>query len=229
MRKVPIPDAQVVVIAAGNNKADAGSGTYEDSNTIFYFEPGTHYIDFMYTGHDSVYIGGYSPTVGKLSWTVSTAARAATDSVGGALHPQLHPVTSSNNTSKAVYPTIAGLSSQNNTVIGNVDGSEFDIGDTCSDTIGPNQYGWHGDNVAPSTDESSGGGYGIDLGDNTTTEYNCLAQNAQGAFNGSGAGINISNNEIARNGLSYLPGHGRRRCQPIRLRMLRRRKAVLYG
>jgi len=57
---------QIVVIPAGNNKAAADAGDYQgNGHVIYYFEPGTHYIDGMYTGHDSVYIGGYNASVGK--------------------------------------------------------------------------------------------------------------------------------------------------------------------
>ena len=85
------------------------------------------------------------------------------------------------------YLTIRNFtSSLNSSVMGNVNGGAggSDIGDVYEyDTIGPNEYGYQGDNAAPKTGESSGGGYAIDAGSNTTIEHDCLTRNAQGAFN----------------------------------------------
>ena len=59
--------------------------------------------------------------------------------------------------------------------------------------------------LPPKTGESNGGGYAIGAGGYTTIEYNCLTQNAQGAFNGGGVNDIISHNEIMRNGLGEYP------------------------
>ena len=87
-------------------------------------------------------------------------------------------------------------------------GSNTDNGDTYEyDTIGPNEYAYNSSGARLNTTSApgQGGGYAIALGDDTTIKHNCLIQNAQGAFNGDGANIVISNNEISRNGLGEYP------------------------
>ncbi len=196
---------KIVVIPAGNNSAAAGTGTYEPSNVIYYFEPGTHQINGMYTGHDSVYIGGYNASAGKAIIDGVDGATGGTGK-GGNILSVAKP--SSGNVVNATweYLTIKNFASnENNSVMGNVNGGDSDIGDTYKyDTIGPN-FGYTGDTTAPVTGESSGGGYAIDMSDNTTVQYNCLTQNPQGGFNGGGYNINISNNEISKNGLGEYP------------------------
>jgi hypothetical protein len=199
--------SKLMVVPAGDNSIAAGNGAYQGVNEIFYFEPGMHILNAgMYTGHDSVYIGGYTPRVGK---AIINGVDGATgrDGLGGS-----ELATSQASSGNVVndtweYLTIKNFtSSQNSAVMGNVNGGGFDIGDTYRyNTIGPNEYGWHGQNAAPGTGESSGGGYAINMSDNTTVQYNCLDHNAQGAFNGSGNNINISHNEISWNGLGEYP------------------------
>ncbi len=94
-------------------------------------------------------------------------------------------------------------------MLGDVNGGAFGSGNTYEyNTIGPNEYGWAGDNVRPNYGKSSGGGYAIGMADNTTIEYNCLTMNAQGAFNGGGVNEVISHNEISWNGLGEYPDSG---------------------
>lgn len=201
----------LVVVPDGDNKAAASSGAYQGTNTIYYFTPGTHTMAGMFAGNNSVYIGGYTPTDGK---AVIDGVDGGTggDGLGGSSFAVSLPVTPGGNVTNNtwMYLTVKNFaSSQNSAVMGNVNGGTWDIGDTYKyNTIGPNNYGYAGDNTAPRQGQSNGGGYGIDLSDNTTIQHNCLIQNAQGGFNGSGVDINISDNEISGNGLGIYPDTG---------------------
>ena len=198
---------KLMVIPVGDNSIAAGNATYQRSNEIFYFEPGMHTLSAgMYTGHDSVYIGGYTPRPGKAIINGVNGA-AGKDGLGGNELPTSQASSGNVVNDTWEYLTIENFtSSENDAVMGNVQGGGFDIGDTYKyDTIGPNEYGFHGENAAPGTGKSSGGGYAIDMSDNTTVQYNCLTHNAQGAFNGSGKNVNISHNEISWNGLGEYP------------------------
>jgi hypothetical protein len=197
----------IIVIAPGNNTATADTGTYQVNNAIVYFEPGTHDIENgMYTGHNSIYIGGYSTSAGK---AILTGVDGATNSTGEGGQRFEESTASSGNIVDNTweYLTVENYTStRNNSVMGNVNGGGNDIGDTYKyDTIGPNEYGYQSSTSAPTAGESSGGGYAIDMGGQTTVQYNCLMQNAQGAFNGSGLNNNISDNEISQNGLGEYP------------------------
>jgi parallel beta-helix repeat protein len=201
-----------LVVAAGDNTAAGNSGTYQVTNTVVYFEPGTHQLKGgMFSGHDSVYIGGYSTTVGKAIIDGVDGATNGTG-VGGSAFAASQPQSpGSNNVYNTwEYLTVQNFtSSENGAVMGIVNGGSFDVGDTYKyDTIGPNTYGYDGNNVAPLNGQNSGGGYAIGLGSNTTIEYNCINQNAQGGFNGWGVNINISNNEIGHNALGVYPDDG---------------------
>jgi parallel beta-helix repeat protein len=200
---------QLVVIPAGDNKSVASDGSFEHANTIYYFAPGVHYIDFMYAGYDSAFIGGYSPTAGRAIIDGVDGGTGGTG-VGGSTFAHSQPSAGNVTNNTWQYLTIKNFtSSVNNSVMGNVNGGGSAVGDTYKyNTIGPNQYGWRGDKVPPGKGQSSGGGYGINLSDNTTIQYNCLIENAQGAFNGSGANITISDNEIVANGLGVYPDTG---------------------
>jgi parallel beta-helix repeat protein len=193
------------VIAAGNNTRDAETGAYQVDNTIFYFEPGKHIVqNGMYTGDNSVYIGGYTAGAGPA--VIDGVNGATVSGLGGSNLSGSRPgVVNANQTWE--YLTIRNYSSsQNDAVLGDENGGGFDAGNTYKyDTIGPNEYGYRGDHVAPGTGESSGGGYAIGIGSNTTIEDNCLTRNAQGAYNGGGINDVISNNEISRNGLGEYP------------------------
>jgi len=201
----------VMVVAAGDNTSDAGAGVYNVDNTVVYFEPGVHEIEtVMYTGHDSAYVGGYTGAAGK---AIIDGVDGATGGTGKGGSRLAYSTPSSGNNVHDVweYLTIKNYtSSANNSVMGNVNGGGSDIGDIYKyNTIGPNEYGYRGDTVAPGTGKSSGGGYAIDAGSDTTIEYNCLTQNAQGAFNVSEAiNLNIANNEISWNGLGEYPDTG---------------------
>jgi parallel beta-helix repeat protein len=196
---------KIVVIPAGNNTAAAFNGAYEANRTIFYFEPGTHIVQQgMYAGDSSVYIGGYTAAVGRA--IIDGVNGGAPHGVGGhALAGSPPGVVNADDTWE--YLTIRNYAaSENNVVMGDEDGAAFDSGNTYKyNTIGPNEYGWAGDNVKPNHGQSSGGGYAIGMVSNTSIEYNCLTMNAQGAFNGGGVNDVISHNEISWNGLGEYP------------------------
>jgi hypothetical protein len=199
---------QIVVIPAGDNSSAASTGIYQKNQTIFYFEPGKHIVQtVMYTGDDSYYIGGYTTKAGPA--IIDGVNGAAPNGLGGAyLSLSSTGVLDANDSWE--YLTIRNFTaSQNNAIMGNENGSGFDNGNTYKyDTIGPNNYGYGGNSHAPTKGESNGGGYAIGGGDNTTIEWDCLTQNAQGAFNGGGLNDIISHNEISWNGLGEYPDTG---------------------
>jgi len=197
------PGAQrIVVVGAGDNSAAASAGDYQVDQAIVYFEPGVHKLtSTMYTGNHAYYVGGYSKQAGK----------AIIDGVNGGGGSFASKPSSGNAVYNSwEYLTIENFSSSvNGSVLGNVNtnwGSGVDDGDVYRyDTIGPNEYGYNGSG-APLYGESSGGGYAINVGNNTTIADNCLTQDAQGAFNGSSVvNVNIVHNEISRNGLGEYP------------------------
>ena len=181
---------------------------YNVDHAVVYFEPGIHEIEnVMYTGHDTAYVGGYTAAAGKAVLDGSNGATGGTGK-GGSRLASSTPSSGNNVYDTWEYLTIRNFtSSLNNSVMGNVNGGGSDIGDVYEyDTIGPNEYGFQGDDAAPKSGKSSGGGYAIDAGSNTTIEHNCLSRNAQGAFNISAAvNIDIERNEISWNGLGEYP------------------------
>jgi Right handed beta helix region len=201
----------VIVVAAGDNTFAARSGNYNVNNTVVYFEPGVHRIrGVMYTGHNSAYVGGYTAAAGK---AILDGVDGATDGTGkgGSFLAYSTPSSGNNVYDTWKYLTIRNYTaSQNNSIMGNVNGGGSDNGDVYEyDTIGPNEYGYRGSNAAPGTGKSSGGGYAINAGSNTMIQHNCLTWNAQGAFNASGAvNLNIAHNEISWNGLGEYPDTG---------------------
>ena len=167
-------------------------------------EPGIHGTG----GHNilgsanAVYLGGYTSALGE----------ATVDGNGGSGFLESNQGATGG---IVEYLTIDNfLSDQNSAVLGGNSGSggSIAIGWTYEyDTVGPNEIGPSG------SGQNSDGGYGIIGGSNTTIEYNCLTQNAQGAFNIPG-GVNASNtsptiltgdvvshNEISSNGLGTYP------------------------
>ena len=201
-RGTDFPAAQrVVVVPAGDNTGPAGAGSFGASRTVYYFEPGRHVLQGMATGDQSGYVGGYTRVAG------ATVLDGVNGAGGSKLSYSQSGVTDARQTWE--YLTIRNFTSaQNDAVLGDESGAEFDNGNTYKfNTIGPNEYGYSG-GPTPRTGKSNGGGYAIGFGGQTTIEYNCLTQNAQGAFNGSGAGIVISHNEISRNGLGEYPDNG---------------------
>jgi hypothetical protein len=198
----------IIVVPAGDNTSTATSGAYQVNYAVIYFEPGVHKIESaMYTGHNSAYVGGYDQTAGA---AVLDGVDGATDGTGRGGARSAESSASSGN---KVYDTWEYLtiknyaSSANNSVMGNVNNGDSDVGDTYKyDTIGPNEYGYRGGDSPPGRGENSGGGYAIDAGSNTTIEYNCLTHNAQGAFNLVNAdSLNVNHNEISWNGLGEYP------------------------
>jgi hypothetical protein len=197
-----------IIVRPGHNTGPAANGNYRLNHTIYYFEPGVHIIQgTMYTGDDSVYLGGYSPGSGA---AVIDGVNGGTVSGRGSsyLSSSASGVVNANQTWE--YLTIRNFgASENNAVLGNENGAEFDSGNTYKyDTIGPNEYGYNGSNTPPSSGKDSGGGYAIGLSGNTTIEYSCLTGNAQGAFNGTGPNDVISHNEISWNALGEYPDAG---------------------
>ena len=201
----------LVVVPAGDNTSAALSGRFNVNNAVVYFEPGVHRIrSVMYTGHDSAYVGGYDPADGK---AILDGVDGATDGTGTGGSFLASSTPSSGNIVRDTwkYLTIENYTaSQNNSIMGNVNGGASDVGDVYEhDTIGPNEYGYRGTSVAPATGQSSGGGYAIDAGSDTTIEHNCLTRNAQGAFNVSNAvQLSVAHNEISWNGLGEYPDTG---------------------
>lgn len=196
-------DTSIVVVPAGNNTEAGETALYDGNNIVYYFEPGNHIIQHgMYTGTNSVYIGGYNKAKGK---AVLNGVDGGTRNGVGTSTLSLSNTAAANETWE--YLTIENYGSTvNNAVLGNANsGGTTDSGNTYKyDTIGPNEYGNRGD-VKPGYGESSGGGYAIDLQSNTTIEWNCMTHDAQGAFNGGGYNITISHNEISWNGLGVYP------------------------
>ncbi len=199
---------KIIVVPAGNNTSAASAGLYNVDNTVVYFEPGIHDIENgMYTGHESAYVGGYTSRAGEATLD---GVDGATNGTGkGGTRPAYSTPSAGNNVYDTwEYLTIENFtSSRNSSVMGNVNGGGSDIGDVYKyDTIGPNEYGFQGDGSAPKTGESSGGGYAIDAGSNTTIEYDCLTHDAQGAFNVENAvNLDIKQDEISWNGLGEYP------------------------
>jgi parallel beta-helix repeat protein len=201
----------ILVIPAGDNTKPARLGIYNVNNTVVYFEPGVHRISgVMYTGHGSAYVGGYTAAAGK---AILDGVDGGTDGTGkgGSFLSYSTPSSGDNVYDTWKYLTIENYASiKNNSVMGNVNGGGADNGDVYEyDTIGPNEYGYRSQAAPPGTGQSSGGGYGIDVGSNNTIEYNCLTQNAQGAFNSSDSvSLVAEHNEISRNGLGEYPDTG---------------------
>ena len=200
--------AEIMVIPAGDNTALASTGGYQVNNTVVYFEPGMHDVkNVMYTGNHTAYVGGYNKQLGGAVINGVDGATNGTGKGGSTL------TASKASSGTNVYDTWEYLqienytASVNNAVMGNVNGGGSDVGDTYKyDTIGPNDYGYSGTSSSPRKGESSGGGYAIDAGSNTTIEYNCLTHDAQGGFNISNAtNVNVSHNEISWNGIGEYP------------------------
>jgi parallel beta-helix repeat protein len=198
-------DTQGIVVRAGSNTAAAAGGAYQRAHTIYYFEPGSHVIQqTMYTGDDSVFVGGYNSRVGEATLDGVDGGTASGD---GGSFLSLSTAGNVNADQAWEYLTIENYaSSQNNAVMGNINGAGFDSGNVYKfDTIGPNEYGYDGANVPPAKGRDNGGGYAIGMSGNTTIEYDCLTQNAQGAYNGFGVNDTISHNEISWNALGEYP------------------------
>lgn len=199
----------LLVVAAGDNTSAATAGAYQASNTVVYFEPGTHTIrGVMYTGDNSAYVGGYTSSAGP------AVINGATNGLAGNTYLSLSKAAPGDNVHDTwEYLTIKNYtSSTNNWVMGNENGGQgVDNGDKyLYDTIGPNEYAYTSSGAVLDTASApgQGGGYGIGVGDNTTIKHDCLTQNAQGAFAGGGVNNVISGNEIRANGLGEYPDSG---------------------
>ena len=65
---------QLVVVARRGQHVRRIDGAYAGNNTVFYFEPGDHRVENgMSTGHNCVYVGGYSKAAGERPSTAWTA------------------------------------------------------------------------------------------------------------------------------------------------------------
>lgn len=198
----------ILVVAAGDNTSAAANGAYALNNAVVYFEPGDHRIEnTMNVGHNTAYVGGYAAAPGK---AVIDGVDGATNGtgVGGSQATSSTPASDGSVYDTYEYLTIKGFTSSNNSsILGNTNNGSSDVGDTYKyDTIGPNEYGYVGNNAAPATGESNGGGYAIDAGSDTTIEHDCLTHDAQGGFNlFNAANVNIRDNEISWNGLGTYP------------------------
>jgi hypothetical protein len=207
---------KVIVVPAGDNSRTAGAGKYQVSHAIVYFEPGLHKIqNGMWVGLHSAYVGGLDATHGKAILDGVDGATGRTGDGGARLTTSIptrgHVV---GNTYE--YLTVENYAApQNGEVMGeDVNGYPEENDVFKYDTIGPNQYGYSY-NAPPGYGESSGGGYGVGAGSYSIIEYNCITQNAQGGINSSGAAdLNISNNEISRNGLGEYPDTSGRGASP---------------
>jgi hypothetical protein len=199
---------KIIVVAAGNNTTAGVRADYQVNKAIVYFEPGVHQMkEGMYTGHNAAYVGGYSAAHGVAIIDGVAGATGGTGR-GGARLAESKSSSGNNVYDTWEYLTIRNFtSSLGNSVMGNVNGGGTDIGDTYKfDTIGPNEYGYRSSSSAPRSGESSGGGYAIDAGSNTTIEYDCLMHNAEGAFNAYNVtNLTIADNEISWNGIGEYP------------------------
>ena len=199
-----------MIVPAGNNTAAGNAGTYNVNNTVVYFEPGQHIMAGTYTGNNSDYVGGYTAALGSAVINGVDGGTGGTG-VGGSTFTASIASSGHNVYDTWEYLTIENfLSTVNGGVIGDVNGGGFSNGDTYKyDTIGPNLYGYTGNTTAPSYGESSGGGYGIDGSADTTIEYDCVTQDAQGGFNiTNGLNLVVANSEISSNGLGVYPDVG---------------------
>lgn len=198
---------EVIVVPAGDNTSAASAGDYQAHNAVIYFAPGLHKIqNLMWVGLHSAYVGGFDATIGK---AILDGVDGATDGAGqgGSRLTSSIPTTGHVVGNTYEYLTVENYAAaENGDVIGEDASGYPEENDVFKyDTIGPNQYGYSYE-APPGHGESSGGGYGIGAGSYSTIEYNCITQNAQGGINSSGAAdLNISNNEISRNGLGEYP------------------------
>jgi hypothetical protein len=190
------------------NPRDYDPITQQGPNIVFYFEPGVYATGGIgwWTAPNDALIGGYAGgSAAVLDGGGLTGKHGAfnADSSGGI--PRATNVT-------LEYLDIQNwVSDQNQSVINQTDDDRWTLK---YDTVGPNEYG-------PDTSgQNSGGGYGVNVGDNSTLTFNCFTQNAQGAINAFGGPSSstapakllhhlvIADNEISRNGLGVYPDYG---------------------
>ena len=202
----PNATAGVVVGPSGFN---VNSGVYNNSQTVYYFEPGNYLTagETLFPGFDAVYIGGYANGAGAV-----LDAQGENNGIGA-----IQPVDQNGNDSTDVtleYLTVKDYASSKNSSVINTPGNNGWVEEY--DTIGPNEYAY-----PAASGQDNGGGYGIDLSSHNVIAYDCLINNAQGAINmpngagsesGQGATLNVdsvvTNNEISFNGLGEYPDDG---------------------
>jgi hypothetical protein len=159
-----------VIIPAGD---DSGLSVLNNPSTVYYFEPGDHTsVPYIEPGNDSVYLGGYS--------AAASPPEAEIDGGG-------HPGDTLNSTASGVYVeylTVAHFDSTNQmsqhggSYVDQDQGNDWTVN---YDTIGPNTNTFAHDPGA-----AGPGGYGLDIGSNSTYEYDCVTGNGEGGFNGAG-------------------------------------------
>ncbi len=202
----PNATAGVVVGPSGFN---VNSGAYNNSQTVYYFEPGNYLTagETLFPGFDAVYIGGYANGAGAV-----LDAQGENNGIGA-----IQPVDQNGTDSTDVtleYLTVKDYASSKNSSVINTPGNNGWVEEY--DTIGPNEYAY-----PAASGQDNGGGYGIDLSSHNVIAYDCLINNAQGAINmpngagsesGQGATLNVdsvvTNNEISFNGLGEYPDDG---------------------
>ena len=217
------PDAtEVIVVASGNNTTDAADGVYQVNNAVVYFEPGQHVIQgVMFAGNHSAYVGGYTSASGK---AIINGVNGATTTGDGGIHLVAEkPSVNSTVDNTWEYLTIENYVSSGGTGVMGITngGSGISDGDTFKyDTIGPNEYNYVSATKPPALSTTSapgqGGGYAIMTGSYTTIEYDCITQDAEGAFGGLyDLDTVIANNEISRNGLGSYPDNAGAGASPF--------------
>ena len=209
-----------IIVPAGNNTAAAMAGTYKLNGYVVYFAPGMHDIEAtMNSGHDSVYVGGYTSGLGS---AVLNGVDGATEGTGHGGDTFTQSTTENSNSNVIndtwEYLTVENFTTFNNNteilgettgITGNTAGGISEGNTYKYDTIGPNLYGYTSASTPPAYGQNSGAGYAFTGGTSTTLEYDCITQDGQGGVNfGAGVGITIANNEFSYQGLGIYPDEG---------------------
>ncbi len=174
----PAETAGVIVPAGNNNNLQ-----YLKPKTLYYFEPGRHSHggSVWQVYFDTAFVGGYNASSGEAVLDGQNDWRNANGAVMGAVQGNR----SYGSGVKIEYLTIKDWgSNQNWSVLNQLSKPGWTIE---HDTIGPNLVG-PGIEGRPTvhTGQDSGGGYAMNLGADSTIEYNCVTQNSQGGFNAGG-------------------------------------------
>lgn len=209
------PDATAgVIIPAGDNTAAGQAGDFNANNTVFFWEPGDHTFTkaSFGVGDHSYYIGGWTAALGEATLDGVNGAAGPSDVAGNSLEVSQPPGAGKMVADTWEYLTIKNfLSGNNDAVMGDTYLGGDDAGNTYKyNTIGPNEYVYEGPASAPALNTFSapgqGGGYAINAASYTTIEYNCITQDAQGAYNvSSSVDVSVDNNEISYDGLGEYP------------------------
>ena len=181
----------------------------------------------MCTGHNSAYVGGYTGLRARRSSMVSMArlstGMAAVSCRGVPLHRERLLMTrGSTSRSRITLPartTRSWATTAAAPTVGTPTSTTPSV-PTSTRIRGPNEPSAHRGKQRRRLRHRRG--------DNTIIEYDCLIQDAQGAFNGSVvANIRITDNEISRDGLGEYPDNPRALVPAPCVRLFRRRETVL--